>query len=513
MSNVVQGVPTPAEWPESAGNFQTRVTRTPEGYWKMPQTLTAGHNAQFVYVLNPGVELPTPFDWDAMLSAHEMIDEHDQRIRDIGQIPDLDPARRRALWTEYYRVSQNQFAADAVNFQQGKPPQQIYASDGVPTFSPDRIAARVFAKALKEESDREDQVVEELIATYGPGRTVIDVSRTLALDPVHQRILNAEIDRLYPPAPTVAPDLSTLPKTATVTNVAPPPALGAINVAIMADPSLPPSASNILTSEQNLERIARQASAIVSDAPEYYRAPTAEEAAQSAQLRDYFYWKANAPFVALVPSQNPGLRPLELTNPWTGPGLAPLVLVQITPQQRPLPEKDWLASHSWVGLLASAIPFVGGIIAAGLNYETNSELKKWAGAWKPNPDEFAPQFYPKPFQVPMPLDRAQIMVREPWYAPAMVDEFAAEVRENNLIFASQAYARLVAAMNQSNPPAQLTSASAPPVQGTAIQGDTTPKLSAGTGGAFPFIIGAVLLAAGAPIAVPVVVVVLLAQKK
>jgi len=505
MSNTVQGVPTPAEWPLTAGNATTRVTKNADGTIAFPAGTRGVPLGQSSFL--PGNV--TRYDWNAMLSAHEMIDEHDQRILDASQIPDLDYYRRINLWYSYFNVSRQQFAADDVNLLQGKPLQIIYSADGIPTYSPDRIAARVFAKALKEESDREDQIVDELIAAYGPGRTVIDVSRTLALDPAHQRILNAEIDRLYPLV-TITPDLGTLPKTATVTDVAPAPNLGPLNRAITSDPSLPPSASNILTQSQIYEWAARQASAIVSDAPEYYRAPTAAEAEQAAKVRDFFYWKSNYPRVELVPAQNPGLRADELTTPWPGPGLAPLVLVQITPQQRPLPEKGWLASNPWLGLIVSSIPLVGGIIGAGLSYATNQKLKTWAGQWRPNADAFAPQFAPHPFQVPMPLDRAQIMVREPWYAAAMVDEFAAEVRNNQLIFASQAYADLVAAMNSQT---RLTTASALPNSQGAAKKDSINLPSAADGSALAFLIAAGLLVAGAPVAVPVAVVILFAQKK
>jgi len=505
MSNTVQGVPTPADWPVTAGNATTRVTKNADGTIAFPAGTKGTPLGQSSFL--PGNI--TRYDWDAMLSAHVMIDVHDQRILDAGQIPDLDYYRRINLWYSYFNVSRQQFAADDANFQIGREPQQIYAADGVPTYSPDRIAGRVIAKALKEESDREDQVVEELLAHGYTARQLIDISRTLPLDPVHRRIVDAQIDLIYPPE-TIVPDLTTLPKTPTVTNVAPLPALGPLNTAITSDPSLPPSATNILTQSQIYEWAARQASEIVSDAPEYYRAPTAAEAEQAAKVRDFFYWKSNYPRVELVPAQNPGLRADELTTPWPGPGLAPLVLVQITPQQRPLPEKGWLAQNPWLGLIVSVIPLVGGIIGAGLSYTTNQKLKTWAGQWKPNADAFAPQFYPKPFQVPMPLDRAQIMVREPWYAPAMVDEFAAEVRNNQLIFASQAYADLVAAMNSQT---RLTTAGALPNSQGAATKDSINLPSAAAGSALAFLIAAGLLVAGAPVAVPVAVVILFAQKK
>ena len=160
MSNTVQGVPTPADWPVTAGNATTRVTKNADGTIAFPAGTKGTPLGQSSFL--PGNI--TRYDWDAMLSAHVMIDVHDQRILDAGQIPDLDYYRRINLWYSYFNVSRQQFAADDANFQIGREPQQIYAADGVPTYSPDRIAGRVIAKALKEESDREDQVVEELLA-------------------------------------------------------------------------------------------------------------------------------------------------------------------------------------------------------------------------------------------------------------------------------------------------------------------------------------------------------------
>ncbi len=437
------------------------------------------------------------FDKLAKASADVMLEEHNQRTLDAGKIPEDDPYNR--WWKEYYKLSRDQFTYDFADITYGRPAGtntcggRCVSSDGIPTYNPDQIADREFSKQLASEAEREQRVLEELVAKYGFSRTPIEASRTLPLDPATSRIVQAQIDQVIPPEP-VKTDLSTLPPAVEVTSgPAPQQQLGEIDKAILKDPSLPPVPSNILTPAEMAAREARIAGRIVESAPEYQ---TSAEVEQAAKLRDFFYWKANYPAVRLRPEQNPGLRPDELTTPWPGPGLAPLVNVEITPQQRKLPEKGFLEENiSWLGPLTLAIPFVGPVVSAGLSYAANVELKKWAQAWTPNASAFAPQFYPQPFQVPMPLDRAQIMVAQPWYAPAMVDQFAAEVRANQLRAASDAYAQLLAA------------------QGRASNTLNLQATNSATGGALPLLLAGALLVAGAPVAVPLAVVVLLGGKR
>lgn len=449
------------------------------------------------------------FSYDAMLSAWEMLDEHDQRIRDAGQIP--SNIGRQPLWRSYYQVSKKQFADDDVKLRAGKPPQIIFSEDGIPTFSPQRLYERNLHRGLLRELTTEERELAEIVAYYGTTKTAAQISAVMPLDPLHRKIVQDLIDRELADSP-IRP-VSPLPPAGTVTGIAPAPSPGRTNTFILRDPSLPAVASNMLGTQEMIDRERRQWESIISGAPEYYRDDEAEVAEWQAELRDYFYWKANYPTCRLWASQNPGIQPPSvLADPWPG-GDSPLVLVEITPRTRPKPELGFLAKNPWLGAVASLIPFVGGIIGAGLSYAANDQLKKWAGSWKPNASEFAPQFDPRPFQVPMPLDRAQIMVREPWYAPAMVDQFAEEIRTNTLRQASEAYAALFAAMGASgqNP---LTSASAlSTVQGAASLGTPiTNYAQAPSGSAFPFFLAGALLVAGAPVVLPIAVVVLMSKK-
>jgi len=139
-----------------------------------------------------------------MLSAHEMIDEHDQRILDHSQIPDLDPYKRVKLWWDYYNVSTLQFDNDDAFFVRGKPPQLIFSADGIPTFSEDRLAARKFHRQLLAEETAEERELAEIIAYYGPGRTAAEISALMPLDPFSRRVVQAYIAAQLPPE-TVRP--------------------------------------------------------------------------------------------------------------------------------------------------------------------------------------------------------------------------------------------------------------------------------------------------------------------
>jgi hypothetical protein len=514
MSNTVQGVPTPADFPITAGNADYRVIKNADGTVK-----AASNFGPFVRFgrTRPIWRAENPYcpehEYDAVVSAHAMMADHDQLIEDASQYPDPDPYKRQNLWWSYYNLSTKQFCDDDNRARAGLDKQLTYSADGIAPVPPELIAQRALSRNLNSLRIADQHALDELLYYYGPGRTAADIAEKLATNPYQERWVQAYLQEAYGPA-TTGIDPSTIPKTVTVTGTAPMPELGHLGDGGIANPSLPPGARNTYTYDQRLEREARLAKGIVARAPELYEEEQTTEAQRDFQLRSYNYWKENYPTVRLLASLNPAFTQAQLDTPWRGPGLAPIVIVEITPRQRPLPELGWVASNiSWLGLVASVIPLVGGIIAAGLNYETNHEVHKWADAWKPNSSEFAPQFSPRPFQVPLPLDRAQLIVMEPWYALAIVDEFADEVFKNRYAYASEQYAAMLAAQNGETL-TQLTPASAlPNTQGTAQKDTITFPTDAAAGSALPFLIAAALLVAGAPVAVPVAVVILFAQKK
>jgi len=165
------------------------------------------------------------------------------------------------------------------------------------------------------------------------------------------------------------------------------------------------------------------------------------------------YWKRNFPGAFLNLDQNRHLEARVLRTPWDAEkmGLAPLVNVEIIPKNKPLPKPGFLAKNSWVGSIASAaagtIPVVGAyaavVVAAGFVVATAVEMKKWSDAMSAIPPEvFSPQYYPKPFTVPLPLDRAQKLVRQPWLASLMVQQFFSEFASGRIQAFDVAYKKL-----------------------------------------------------------------------
>ncbi len=475
--------------------------------------------------LNSGPTYLQPFGFDAMRSAWAMLEEHDQRILDASLIP--SNVGRGALWLEYFNVSRQQFRDDAARLAANPPqaPELTFSADGIAPYPPERLALGVLSKLLNKLRSADQLALDEIIRVYGATRTAADIADKLPTSPFGARLL-----QLYLQAQLPAVEIQI--RTATddggvVVTRAPAAGVGDISQGVKIDPSLPGSPSNTQTYDQSVARAARQATQVVGTYPEEYKKDEFADAQQSAQLRDFFYWKQNYPTIQLLAEYNPALRPEELNTPWDyARGNAPLVNVTFTPRVKPPPTLSWLAAHPlWsqaFSLVAYAIPTVGPIISAGISYETNRELRTWAASWVPNSDEFAPQYAPPhgagglPFNVPIPLDRAQIMVREPWYGPAMVDQFAEEVRVNQLRQASAAYAALVAngtrALTSGTP---TTSSNATPAQGGAASKGTIPSnsITPAPGGALPFLAAGLLLVLGAPIVVPIGVLVLLERKK
>jgi hypothetical protein len=479
--------------------------------------------------LNSGPTYLRPYSFAAMRSAWAMLEEHDQRILDSNQIPAADG--RGALWLDYYNVSRQQFRDDAKRLAAGQPPELTFSADGIAPYGPERLADIALAKSLGRLKTADQLALDEIIRVYGPGRTAANISAKLATNPYAARFVQAYLDAQLPAANVqiqIAEDDGGV-----VVTSAPPAAIGDISQGVKRDPSLPASSSNTQTYDEAIARAARQASQVVALYPEEYLKDDAAAAKQQAELRDFFYWKANFPTVQILAEYNPAFNAGELNTPWDyARGNAPLVNVTFTPRIKPPPEKSFLAKNPLLsqvlGIVALAIPAVGPVISAGISYETNRELRTWAQSWQPNSDEFAPQYAPpnghggEPFNVPMPLDRAQIMLREPWYGPAMVDQFAEEIRVNQLRQASANYAVLLqnaatarAALAAAGTNALTTSSNAAPAQGAANIKGTIPSSSihAPAGGALPILAAGLLLVLGAPVVVPIGVLVLLGGKK
>src|SRR6185295_8797357 len=154
------------------------------------------------------------------------------------------------------------------------------------------------------------------------------------------------------------------------------------------------------------------------------------------------YWQANFPQVRLNPSDNTHVVARTLRVAWMSEAAPPIVAVEILPRYLPAEDRP-----EGIGNILTAVSAIVGVVIPGLgtvaqgvtrsvltaaNIAASAEhslaLQDWARSFQAAPDEFGPQYAPRAFTVPMPLDRAQIMVSRPWYAPAMVYQFAQELQ-------------------------------------------------------------------------------------
>jgi len=263
------------------------------------------------------------------------------------------------------------------------------------------------------------------------------------------------------------------------------------------------------------------------------------------------YWQANFPQVRLNAPDNLHVDAWVLRNAWTSQAAPPIVAVEILPRYLPAPEKpgalNFLPALS--AIVGVVLPGTGALTQTitraaltafnvGAGIEHAFALQDWAQSFHAAPDDFGPQYSPRAFTVPMPLDRAQIMVSRPWYAPAMVYQFAQELASGQLRTTAAAYEALLQAMlpvglpdpppytqgeaplfwfvnpmafeitnlteaNEGNKGGQEISSSLSSLPSVQDPGLATPAPA--SGGALPFLVAAGLLVAGAPIVLVVVV--------
>lgn len=158
---------------------------------------------------------------------------------------------------------------------------------------------------------------------------------------------------------------------------------------------------------------------------------------EDAWRKNLSYWRKYAPEVHVNWEQNLHVDPRAIRTSWDSEtmGLAPLVNMQVIPRKKPLPKKGFFSENGWIGSLAAsllvAVPYVGPVLALAVGIGTTvasvQDVKSWVKKMRRMPPSvFAPRYYPEPFTVPLPLDRAQYIADRPWLAPLMVDRFMVE---------------------------------------------------------------------------------------
>ena len=348
---------------------------------------------------------------------------------------------RKLLLAHYYMISLLQLDADYRAFEFNEQHHVFYSIDGIIAFNTDRLEREAFQRNMFAQIENDKRLLEEFIVAGRTERELVELSRLTATDPVSRAFVDSEIDKIIPPVVRSVPSLpgeSTYP----IQEIewAPTQTLEGANnpaLSILRNPSMPYGPGNILTPLELRQRELRIAQRLVDDAPEYYDLEWEKNLNPQKWRADYTYWRSNYPTITVKPEENSFLDPQLLLTPWdvATMGPAPIINMEVIPRTKPLPPLGFLAKYKWIGIvlqvLLALIPIIGIALSMAVGFMLNQaqagQLKRWAeevGEFPPT--AFAPAFYPQVFTVPMPLDRAQLLAREPWFAPMMVDEAVKE---------------------------------------------------------------------------------------
>lgn len=186
----------------------------------------------------------------------------------------------------------------------------------------------------------------------------------------------------------------------------------------------------------NLATIYQGALDVAYQNPLLYQIDAQADQAATAFANNLEFWKGVYPKVELRAIDNPGVDYRLFDMPWQSAwGNPPLVFVNVTPRSKPLPETSGaLQTAALFAPVVALIPVVGTIAAIALSVTAAADQKgrisKFLGAMASvTNSEFEPQYYPQPFPVLLPLDWAQLAVREPWRLPSLWDAFKHRIQE------------------------------------------------------------------------------------
>ena len=184
-----------------------------------------------------------------------------------------------------------------------------------------------------------------------------------------------------------------------------------------------------------------EARSAVDDLPVYRQLETQDETAIRAWEEDYTYWRTHYPTVVLRWQDNPQIDAAAINRKWTGsPSSMPIVNVQVTQRKKPEPERFLGGVLDYVAPLIGAIPIVGTPLAIASSMALNAEAISFQQSMsKVGPEIFAPQINPVTFTVPLPLDRAQAAVEQPWLIPFLFEQFQRELDRRELLDLNASY--------------------------------------------------------------------------
>lgn len=186
----------------------------------------------------------------------------------------------------------------------------------------------------------------------------------------------------------------------------------------------------------NLTTLYQGALDVAYQNPLLYQIDVQAEQAETAHANNLEYWKTIYPKAELRAIDNPGVDYRLFGMPWQQLwGNPPLVFLNVTPRKKELPKTSGaLQTAALFAPVIALIPFVGTVAAIALSVASAADQKgrisKFLGAMASvTASQFEPQYYPEPFPVLLPLDWAQLAVRDPWRLPSLWDAFSHRIQE------------------------------------------------------------------------------------
>jgi len=367
----------------------------------------------------PG-NVPVMIQW-ALKSADEMFLDWVQERLNAGEVPDLDGFSTWGVYHNYYLTSLDQYASDAQNIANGEPQVLVnYAFDGRAPFSVDDLKNMKFADRFKQVKQSDSEILDEMLYSDLTDREIVEISRNLVTDPASHKFVESLVDQVVPKSGNEfekygedAFDLNP------ITN---------------------------RFGESVIDQALRDIESQVNKAPEYWTSDVNKELSMNKALTDFSFWKQNYPAVSLLPGENPHIDPILLRNTWPSNQPPPLVNLHVLPRKKKMPELGFLAEvfTGPLGAIIAAIPTVGQVIALVGSMAAGAEMSKYAKDFQRGipSSVFEPQYEPKAFTVPLPLDRAQLAIEKPWLLPALVEQFRQEILNQNILSMNVAYYQL-----------------------------------------------------------------------
>ncbi len=427
-------------------------------YWpSATRVVQTGYHATAV------VSSASCYDYYALKSALFMSRLRYQLYIDHGKLMVADD---RFVWMMHdFAISKKQFIQDDEDISRFiVPPSYLHKTiDGYHAFSDADIEEYNLQKRLVELKKLEESAIARLPVTTTAAQA-LTISRTMATDPLGRLVSGGIADSVYLATAGVSQGsviddighrITANSNPASLLNQS---RVMAIDPGVRSRIDLPAGIENVLNQEQEIQRQVRMASTSISQSPTVYRRTEAQEATQRIEARSYDYWMQNYPKAELRNDDNQNVDPKLLNTVFllsncliyeyagkavyghkqTVGSLAmhgqpclspPLVNLRITPRQKPIPKLGFIGSNPWLSKVVGIIPFVGWIASTALSAASSQQQRNFAKSWQIPVDAFSPQYYPKAFWVILPLDKAQTVLKQPWYLPAMHADFDFQIKQ------------------------------------------------------------------------------------